>query len=63
MLLLTQSLKTASSSQLDSPHLLINLLNLGKGVGEAADEDDAKHLHHDAENHEDDDDLVIDSSL
>ena len=51
-------------------HVVLHLLLLpGEGRGEAAGEDDAQHLHHDedaahaGEDHEDDADLVIQSSL
>ena len=49
--------------------VVLLLLLPGEGVGEAAGEDDAQHLHHDedaahaGEDHEDDVDLVIQSSL
>ena len=60
---------------LTSPHVVVAgdvvllLLLPGEGVGEAAGEDDAQHLHHDedaahpGEDHEDDVDLVIQPSL
>ena len=49
--------------------VVLVLLFPGEGVGEAAGQDDAQHLHHDeeaahaGEDHEDDADLVIQPSL
>ena len=49
--------------------VVLFLLLPGEGVGEAAGEDDAQHLHHDedaahaGEDHEDDANLIIQSSL